>query len=81
MEFSHTYVGHSPLDESNSETFVFTLDSGRYKLHPMNGCIDYECIEHEHTWRVHMEKNQFGNRMVEIKRGFEQCFTIAFQVL
>ena len=81
MEFSHTYIGHSPLDETSSETFVFVVTSNEYLLHPMNGCIDYEAIDGSHVWRVHMEKNRFGNRMVEIKRCPSALFDTGFQVI
>ena len=81
MEFSHTYIGHSPLDETSSETFVFVVASNEYLLHPMNGCIDYEAIDGSHTWRVHMMKNKFGNRMVEIKHNPSALFETGFQVI
>ena len=81
MEFSHTYIGFSPLDEVSSETFMFNLTSDKYILIPLNGYIEYKAIDNSHTWRVNMAKNQFGNRMVEIKHYPSSLYETGFQVI
>jgi len=81
MQFTHTYIGHSPLDERESDTFLFILSSDKYQMRPVTGRIEYCANDKSHVWRINMERNKFGKCMVEIKRAPSEIFDITFEVL
>jgi hypothetical protein len=81
VDFSHTYIMREVFDEDSFMDSIWTLSGGKYHMIPHEGYIDYEALDHTHTWRIHTVRNKFGFFMTEYKHEPSQVFETGFQLL